>query len=157
MPTPLCGECYLQGYCRRLQSRLVTDDELTPSFLRAVRTHLCGLTVTPGRMAAYLDAAYRDYPGRIVDARGDEVDLDTDFFDLPNLRYWFRDLCRELPDHVRPRLRREARARFKVVASILRAYDPLPARLWGKEVANDHDAMAPVLVRRGACPYLHFP
>lgn len=155
MPLSLCGECYLQSYCRRLRSRIVTADEVTPRFIRDVRGHMRGLGLTRDRWLPFLLDAYQDYPGLIVDTSGEEAYLDTSVFDHAGVSYWFRDMCRKLPPHVQPRLRREARERFIVTASILRAIHPVPARLWGKEIANDHDA-APVPISRSetGCPHL---
>lgn len=156
MSVSLCGQCYLQGYCRRLQSRIIADAELTPAFVRDVRAHMRGLGIGADRWASFLIEAYRDYPGRIIDAAGKEAMLDTAVLDTPNIRYWFRDLCRPLPPGVRPRLKQAARERFRVAASILRALHPVPALLWGREIANDADAALPVLIRAGECPYPHF-
>ena len=156
----LCGECYLQEYCRRLESRVVTDAELTPEFIRSVRAHMRVLNISPSEWGWFLIDAYRDYPGLITDPKsGCIVELDMTGFENRNFRYWFRDLLEPLPSDVIPRIREQARNRFKVMASILRAIDPVKALLWGKTVANDVDtAAAHPVVKSGeaACPYRHF-
>jgi len=154
----LCGQCYLVGYCRRLTSKVVTRGELSSAFIGDVRRFMAAMNLTRDQWLPYLDAAYRDYPGRIVDAAGIEIALDMEVFDRPSLRYWFRDLCRPIPEGVTPRLRREALGRFIVTASILRAVHPVAALLWGREIAND---VAPGLMafppsRQDECPYRHF-
>lgn len=154
----LCGECYLQGVCRRLTSRIVTDEELTPAFLADVRGFMRSFDLTRDQWKPFLIDAYQNYPGRIVDRNGREAMLDTSVYDLPTIRDWFRYMCEPIPDGITPRLRREARLRFIVTATILRAIHPVPALLWGKDVAND---VAPALkaspvAARDACPYPHF-
>ena len=155
MPTPFCAGCYLKGYCRRLQSRVVTDDELTPRFVADVRAHMRAMDLTRDAWKPFLIDAYQNYPGRIVDSDGTEVMLDTSVFDAASIRYWFRDLCRPIPAGATPRLRRSGRLRFCVTASILRAIYPVPALLWGKIVANDNDEpVAPAVpAPEECCPY----
>lgn len=84
MQVNLCGQCYLQGYCRRLTSRVVSAAEITPAFIADVRALMRSLNLGRDRWASFLTEAYRDYPGRIVDSEGREIDLDTECFDEPN-------------------------------------------------------------------------
>jgi len=159
MAHSLCGQCYFQGFCRRLTSRAVTRRELTPVFLRNVRAHMRGKHLKPGQWKSYLLKAYQDYPGRIVDKDGNELDLDTSVFDGANVRTWFRDMTRELTAGVTPRVRKESRKRLMVAASILKALDPVAAILWGSVVANDEAGgpVSPSPVRTSdECPYRHF-
>lgn len=152
----LCAECYLQGFCRRLQSRVVTLDELTPQFLTGFRAYVRSKGISRDQWIGWLDAAYRDYPGRIVDAQGHEVSLDMSVFDRPHIRDWFRDLLKRPVAGIQPRLRREAVPRYIAMASILRAVDPVPAMLWGKDIANDEDAVLPMPAIGKDCRYRHF-
>lgn len=157
MPVNLCAECYLSGYCRRLTSRAVTPEDTTPAFIADVRSFMRNLAISRDRWVPFLDRAYCDYPGRIVDAGGEEVMLDTGVLDASGIRYWFRDLCRPMPQRVRPHLRRQAKARFLVMASILRAIYPVEASLWGVVIANDNDGGKTLHpVRIDGCPYQHF-
>lgn len=154
----LCPECYLQGYCRRLRSRIITDAELSnPAFIRDLRAYAAELRVSCDRWLDYLLDAYRDYPGLIVDGLGREGVLNTEVFDEPSIRYWFRDFagtpCQ--PDIV-PRVRREAWERVRALATILRAVDPVAASRWGIRAANDGPDIAgrtPSGGRRDGCPY----
>lgn len=157
MLTDLCAQCYLQGYCRRLQSRLVEPSELTPAFVADVRAYMRAQGRSRDAWKPYLIDSYQDYPGPVV-RDGREVWLDTSVFDAANIRYWFRDLCRLVPNGVRPRLRKSVGKRFIVTVSILRALDPIAASRWGKREANDNgDAAMPPPVRVSGCPYPHFP
>ena len=157
MPTiSLCAECYLQGYCRNLRSRAVADAELTPAFIADVRHTMQALDLGQEEWEPFLTAAYRDYPGTIVDRDGKAVWLDTSVFDGENVRTWFRDLCRTLPANAKPRLKHNVRKRFAVLATILRARHPVRAALWGVAIANDNPgSMTPpaLLAAQTGCPY----
>lgn len=134
----LCAQCYLSGFCRWLRSEAVTTTDLSPSFLRDLRAHAFALRIAPERWKDFLLDAYRDYAGQIVDAQGQVVLLDTGVFDPPHIRTWFRDFaCTPLASSVAPRVRPESASRIIVMASILRALDPVKASLWGKTIAND--------------------
>lgn len=157
MPVQLCAECYLGGFCRRLTSRQVEDRDLAPAYVADVRRFMQSLGLSRDAWKPFLIDGYADYPGRIVDARGKEAFLDTSVFDARSIRYWFRDLLRPLPKGVRPRLKRTARERFKVTASILKALYPVPALSWGKDIANDDTAQVrPVPIKAAGCRYPHF-
>ena len=142
---PLCNQCLGLGYCRDLRTRLVSDRKLDdPEFIRDVRAYAKAMNLSRDRWLTWLEDAYRDYPGVIVDADGDAVSLDFCVFDTASIRYWFRDLIeRETPAHIRPRLRREARERVRILATLLRAVDPAGTSLWGVRTANDHDHPIP--------------
>lgn len=144
----LCAECYLQDYCRRLKSRVVTEDELTPLFVRDLRRHAQALAIPCGQWTDFLSDQYGRYLGQIVDGDDREVMLDMDVFERPNIRYWFRDFCKAVPDSVTPRVKRSAMQRIATMATILRAIHPVPASLWGKDIAND-ERPAPCLPDRG--------
>ena len=153
----LCAQCYLQGYCRWLRSKAVTRVELTPTFLRDLRAYAFALTIKPDHWKDFLLDSYCDYAGQIVDANGHVVLLDTGVFDGVHIRTWFRDFaCTPLGPHVVSRVRPESVERIKVMASILRALDPVRPSLWGKAVANDDTpSLAPAnqLPPEQECPY----
>lgn len=149
----LCPECYLQSYCRRLKSRVVTDDELTPAFVRDLRRHAHALAIPCGRWPDFLSDQYGDYIGQIVDTDGQEVMLDMDVFERPNIRYWFRDFCKAVPADITPRVKRSVAMRIATMATILRAIHPVPASLWGKDIAND-ERPAPFLPDRERARYV---
>lgn len=135
-----CVQCYLVGYCRRLQARLVTDADLAnPEFIRDLRHHAYGLGLTRDAWVSQLTDRYRDYQGTIIDADGADVLLDMEVFEHPGIRDWLRDFaCTPCPADVTPRVRREAWERVRVMATILRAVAPEQAGLWGVRPANDH-------------------
>lgn len=137
----LCCACLALGYCARLSCRIVSDDELAnPEFIRDVKMTAYDLRVSCDEWLEYLTRLYRDYRGRIVDQAGREILLDMEEFERPNIRYWFRDFCgRPCPTHVTPRLRREARERVRILATLLRAVFPDKAQFWGVRPANDND------------------
>ena len=154
----LCGYCYSADFCRNLTVRLVTDAELdNTDFHRDLRNHAYRLHLSPDRWATFLIDTYRDYPGTVRDGDGAAVDLNLKEFDDPNLRYWFRDtICTPLPAEVTPRVRCEARERFRILATLLKAIDPVAASLWGVRGANDSPAPsrpAPLVRPAQSCPY----
>jgi len=152
----LCGQCLLLGFCRRLQSYKVTEREIDArQFVMDLKRHARDLAIPSDSWAEYLIGRYRDYPGIIVDAAGREIELDTEVFALPSIKYWFREFIGKEPlPLMATHVRREARERVIVMASILRAWEPVKANLWGKEIANDHRPL-PVPAnsnRREYCP-----
>lgn len=129
------------GYRRLLRAALVTDAELlNPTFLRDGRQSAFNRGVSYRAMLDYLTDALRDYQGDFVERRsGREVFLDmSPLEDAPV--HWFRDLIRPCKDNVRPRVRIEAKERWRVALSILRATDPL-GECWG--AANDNTPLIP--------------
>jgi len=137
-----CVNCFTNGYCLKHQAFMATDLDINnPDFLRDLRSYVLSLGVTCDQWADYLADAYRDYAGRILDAAGQEVFLDMEVFEVPNIRYWFRDWCNTpCPETTVPRIRRETRERVRVLATILRACNPKAALMWGVRAANDNTA-----------------
>lgn len=135
----LCPYCLARGYCRRLQTQIVSDDDIDNSeFIRDVREFAHKLDINDEEWREFLSNLYRDYRGRVADADGNEIFLDMEEFERPSIREWFRDFCCRLPvrhPHVRP----EARERVRVLATILKAYNPLAASYWGVRPANDNE------------------
>jgi hypothetical protein len=153
---PLCVQCLGLGYCGELRSPLVTDAELNnPEFIRDVRACAHSLKITRDRWLVWLEDAYRDYPGMIVDESGEPVPLEFSAFETASIRYWFRDFIeRETPAGSRPRLREEARERVRILATLLRAVDPVGAANWGIRAMNDNAVSAPaVLLSLSYCPH----
>lgn len=136
----LCGQCLLIGYCRRLRSRKVTEREIEDRlFVAGLKRHARALDVSFDAWAEYLIGLYRDYPGSIVDSSGQPVELDTETLAGASIKYWFREFIGKDPMPVSvSHIRREARSRVIVMASILKAVEPVRASLWGKVIANDH-------------------
>ena len=53
------------------------------------------------------------------------------------VRYFFRDFCKPPRRGQRCHVRPESRERVRIVGTLLRAYDPVKASLWGLRAAND--------------------
>lgn len=153
-----CDDCLLQYRCQRLTSRVVMPGELTSTFIGNVRRFMAALDITRDGWVPYLVAAYRDYPGRILHPNGEELRLNTHLLTGKSVRYWFRDLCEPIPEGVNPRIRIEARGRFIVLASILRAVHPISALTWRRGKPSDDDGgVRPFPASADdACPYRLF-
>ena len=136
----LCPACRLDGYCSRLVTQIVTDDELNnPEFVRDVRALAYTLYVEPIDWLDYLDALYQDYRGWISDGSSEEVFLDMEEFDRSYIEDWFeRFCCTPCPANVTPRVQERSQERVRIVATILRARFPERAMLWGVRAANDN-------------------
>ena len=60
-------------------------------------------------------------------------------FETPSIKYWFRDFIGKDPQPITfHHLRAESRPRAIILATVLRAWNPVRASLWGKVIANDH-------------------
>lgn len=141
MPYQLCTFCLTGGYCRRLHTQIVSDVDLAnPDFIRDLRAFAFRLGINDEDWQEYLTNLYRDYPGWIADANDHETFLDMEEFERPFIREWFRGFCcTPCPPDVQPRVRPEARERVRILATILKAHDPVPAMMWGVSPANDND------------------
>lgn len=134
----LCSCCLLLGYCRRLNVQIVSDEALgDPEFIRDIRTFAEGLDLTRDEWKDTLSNLYRDYRGRILDASGAEIFLDMDEIERAS-PYWFREFAKAPRPGVRPRVRREAKERVRVLTTILKAAYPDTAQFWGVRPANDN-------------------
>lgn len=143
----LCVSCRLHGYCYRICTQLVTDDELeNAQFIRDVRATALAESIDAAEWHEHVANLYRDYRGWVENSEAksgtqQEVFLDMQVFEVASIREWFRDFCcTPCPDDVMPRVRCEARERVRVLATILRASYPLRASLWGSQTANDNRA-----------------
>lgn len=137
----LCLYCLSNGYCRKLITPLVTDAELAdPEFIRDLRNFASRLPLSYCDWLDGLSDLYKDYPGWIMGPDDKEVMLDMEQFEQPNIQYWFRDFCcTPCPPNVTPRVRKEARERVRVLATILRARFHGDALMWGLRAANDNE------------------
>lgn len=138
-----CVPCRLLGYCQRIKTPHVTDDELAnPEFVRDLRATAYDEGVSDSEWHDHVTDLYRDMRGWVVDeesAHENEVLLDMRNFDIPSIREWFRDWCCEpCPPEVTPRVRPEAKERVRVLATILRGTYPVRASLWGVRPANNN-------------------
>ncbi len=137
-----CIACRFLNYCQKISTPLVTDSELgDPEFVRGVRATAFDEGVAPDAWLEHVSDLYRDYPGWIVGSKQTEAFLNMGVFERPHIREWFRDFCcTACPADARPRVRKEARERVRVLATILRATYPVRAQTWGLPVANDNRA-----------------
>lgn len=140
MSKTLCPSCYSLGYCRREYTALVTDKDLNnPEFIRDGRKAAYSENLFASQWLDHVTDLYRDYLGWIADENGEECFLDTEVFDRPNIEDWFDDwCCAPCPEHIKPRLRCEARERVRVLLTILKTRHPVASRFWGVRPANDN-------------------
>lgn len=137
----LCPACMSVGYCPKKSVAVVSDDQLSdPDYLRDFKEFVRFLDISDCRWLEHLSNLYRDFPGWIVGPEGEEVFLDMEEFERPNIREWFRDFSTPMRDGARPRVREEARERVRILATVLSARYPFDAMLWGVRVANDNRA-----------------
>lgn len=154
----LCPLCPFSASCKR-GVRLVSDKELSNGeFVRDVRNFAAGLGKRPADWLDYVLKLYASFEGCIVDGRGRPAHLDTTIF-LPTdqeiddgvgavieyrMRNWFEEtFATPVPENVTPHVRIEAKGRFLIVASILRARFPAQAAMWGVRAANDNEPRIP--------------
>lgn len=137
-----CGCCDVLDHCRNIKAPLVSDSELNnPEFIRDVRNFAYSLNISSYHWREHLNNLYRDYKGWIVGYDGKEAFLNMCIFENERHRNWFRDFCcTPTRDRVRPYVRKEARGRAKILATILRATYPQSAMMWGVRPANDNEA-----------------
>lgn len=135
----LCISCYPLGYCRRVRVAIVTDRELSNgAFVFDVRSYAYSLRISHHRWHDAIIDLYRDFTGTFINEQGAPVDLNTEVFECPSVAFWFRDnFC--APANANGHVRCEARERFRVAASILRAASPAQAAMWGVRAANDNE------------------
>lgn len=141
----LCTYCSLNGYCKTIRTRLVTDQELAnPDFIRDVKSSARSLGIMPHAWLDALSDMYCHYRGCIVDSSDREIFLDLEPLERPHIREWFRDwVCAPLESATCPRVRSESRERIRVLATILRACSPVRAQMWGVRAANDNAPPSP--------------
>tara|TARA_R110002110_G_scaffold348079_1_gene558287 strand:+ start:2934 stop:3401 length:468 start_codon:yes stop_codon:yes gene_type:complete len=136
-----CIQCEGLGYCQQQTTTLIQDQDLAnPAFLADIRKFANQLDIASSSWREFLADLYCQYLGCIVDASGQEVFLDMEVFEERYIREWFRDwACTPPKDGTHLRLRSESRERIRVLATILRAYFPAQAMMWGIVPANDND------------------
>jgi len=136
-----CTACFIQAYCSKANTLLVTDKELAnPEFIRDGRKACFEEYKSPEEWIEHVHDLYRDYRGKIFDGEGHEISLNMDVFEVPYIREWFRDFtCTPCPPEVAPRVRRAAYARARTLLTIMRACLPQKAYYWGVRPANDNN------------------
>lgn len=153
-----CPLCPCRARCAR-GVRLVNDRELSnPEFVRDVRDFGFGLSKRPSEWLDFVLELFARFEGCVIDDRGHPVRLNTEIF-LPTdkqisdgvgavieyrMRNWFEEtFATPVPESVTPHVRIEAKERFRIVATILRARFPAQAAMWGVRAANDNFAPIP--------------
>ena len=154
----ICPFCPFSASCKR-GVRLVSDKELSSGeFVRDVRNFAADLGERPAEWLDYVLELLALLDGCIVDGRGQPAYLSTEIF-LPTdqeiddgvgavieyrMRNWFEEtFATPVPESVTPHVRIEAKERFRIVATILRARFPAQAAMWGVRAANDNFAPIP--------------
>ena len=115
---------YLQGIFELTSERELRD----PEFIREMRSYAASLDVPYERMRDYITTWYARAPIIFRDDQFNEVFVDTSTFEFENSRYWFRSFCTEVPDNVRPRVRKEAWERTRAFTSLLRAHRAISSK-----------------------------
>ena len=117
---------------------LVTDSQLrNPAYLHDMRVFTASLDISPDDWPDFICDLYRDFRGLVVDQEGHTIGLNTDLLDT--YREWYRDWANKpVVPGIMPRLRKEAKARIRVIATILRAAFPEQTSSWGDEPSNDN-------------------
>ncbi len=120
------------GFTPKIKTTIVEDADLSDALLVFhVRHFLNAQNIGCSAMADWLVDLYRDYKGIIVDAHGQEIFLNTEvLFEIGH--EWYRDLMKVPPLSNRLHVRREARQRWRVMLTILRACFPEEAQKWGQ-------------------------
>jgi len=109
--------------------RLVSDAELRdPEFIREMRNYGASLDVPYERMRDWITTFYANAPIIFRDGKHREIFVQTSHFEVPNFDFWARDFCTQVPDDVRPHVRREAWERTRAFTSLLRAHRALSAK-----------------------------
>jgi len=138
----LCGCCDVLDYCRNIKVHLIRESEISnPDFIRDVRNFAYTLSISSYQWRDHLYNLYRDYRGWVIGEGGQEVFLNMRILEFDHHREWFRDFCcTPVCDNITPYVRKEARGRVIILATILRAAYPMEAMLWGVRPANDNEA-----------------
>lgn len=125
-----CATCGSETCAGPRRVALLHDRHLAnPHFIRALREFLARKRISRLRMLDWLMGILRDNPcAEFVDASGRIVDLDFDVLEIDQIEWWFKDFCQAPKPGVRPRVKRVARPRIRVVASILRVGYPATMR-----------------------------
>ena len=102
---------------------VVTEAQIIrPEFVRAVRNYAASLGVPWRSWHGFITDFYRDAPVIFVNESMNEVFLNMEVFETPSIDYWFRDFVQPVPDCVTPVVRREAKGRVIILATLMRAH-----------------------------------
>lgn len=134
-----CKDCYLSSHCVGYAVPIVNDAEIGDwKFVRAIREFISSVYITPSKWLEAVHDLNRDLKVGILDQQGFCIDLDmspleTDPEDQDLLevcmseerfRDYFRSLRRPMKEGLRPYVRKEAWERFRIIATLLIAWNP---------------------------------
>lgn len=138
---------------------LVSDlDIANPDFIRDLREFTARFGLKASEWRKTLVELYSRFDGLIIDATWRRIYLSFEPLEATEheifegngalaesrIQDWFEDtLCKPCPDGVTPYVRCEARERFRVVGTILRAAYPHESMMWGVRAANDNSPPIP--------------
>ena len=137
-----CDQLLVVGYCPICDVPMVTNKEMDdPEFIRDVRQYLAKHEVSSWSLRNHLQDSYMDAMREVYHPlTRKRFDLDMSDFDGAGYREWFRDLKRPIPPEHKPYIQARTRDRFRVMATVLRAIDPIGTAHWGLRPANDDAA-----------------
>ena len=102
---------------------VVTEAQIMrPGFVRATKNYSASLGVPWRNWHGFVTDFYRDVPVIFINDRMQEVHLNMEVFETPSIDYWFRDFVKPVPDDVNPIVRREAKGRVIILATLMRAH-----------------------------------
>ena len=135
----LCSTCLDNAYRRARLVMMFTDAEITnPAFIVDFRAFASSLGISPERWPDYAVDLYRDFDGFIRDYEGHLIRLNTQHLEV--YPEWWRDWVNTpVEPGIVPRLRKESKARVRVLATILKIAFPDEAAGWGLAPANDNE------------------
>lgn len=134
-----CQKCFRVGHCLQKAVPVVNDVEIgDPDFVRTIRNFLASLPVTDSEWLEHVHNLNRDLTVAITEGRNWQIDLDMSPLEIDHddedlieacpaekrLRLWFRDIIKLVPAHIKPRVRPEAKERFRILATLIIAHNP---------------------------------
>ena len=126
------NEDYLKyGFYVRGMVPVVTERQVQcPENIRALRNYAASLGKPWRKWHEFLIDFYRDAPFIFVNGRQEEVFLDIEVFETESIDYWFRDFVKPVPPCSRTTVRKEAKSRVAVFASLMRAHHRMQAEIF---------------------------
>ena len=143
-----------QQFCQLVTARQLAN----PEFVRDVRNFAASKRLPRARLLdtflealARVDACFINEDGHPITLRFDcllptdqDIDRGRGKIIEARIQNWLEETFTvPVPSHVTPHVRVEARERFRVIATILRAAYPQHAMMWGVRAANDNSPPIP--------------
>lgn len=139
VPRPARADCSTNSCSDNQHVTLVNDHEIADTnFVRAIREFVGAMPISPTEWIETPHDLYRDLEACIVDDQDRCVELDMTPLDIDpgeadsfvacprqeTLRDWYRGLCRPIRANAKPYVRSEARERFRLLATLIIAWNP---------------------------------